>query len=161
MIINGSVKLQKSSFVSLIVNGSAEASEVTFTKKLTVNGSLKVIDSTFHDVTSSGSASFTQCKCTGLVQTFGAADFIDSEIESLEVTNASVELHNCMVTSIVVHKFSFPAKFFSFFGYTQKIILHDTVILGDIVFVGGNGIVELYGVSQVKGNVIGGKIIQE
>lgn len=161
MTINGSVKLQRSSFTSLTVNGAAQVEEVSFSKEFIVNGSLDAIDSKLQNVVVNGTASFTKCKIVGLAQVAGPADFYDCELKDVQVTNLLVTFENCKVSSIVMKKLSILQRILGLFGLCQKVELNDTVVSGDVIFEQGNGIVVLTRASRVIGNIIGGKIVQE
>ncbi|MBM18091.1 MAG: hypothetical protein CL947_03445 [Epsilonproteobacteria bacterium] len=161
MTINGSAKLQNSAFIKLIVNGSADVQEITVTKQFIINGSLEAIDSNFENVIANGTSAFTKCKVVNKAHVSGTAYFQNSDVDKVEVISNAIEFENCKVVSVVMKKVSIFLRLLGLFRFSQKIVLNDTVVAGDIVFESGNGTVVLQRASRVVGKIIGGKIIQK
>lgn len=154
MIVNGFANLEHTSYVSLIINGSADLEDIKVSKKLQVNGSLEAEECTLNDVSVNGSVEFENCKISGTTTINGSAKFEDCDVKKVEVASSQVKFDESKVSSITMKKHT------DLLGGSQKVLLDDTIVSGDVTFEQGDGTVVLEGSSKIKGKVVGGKIVK-
>lgn len=135
-----------------VVQGNASYSHKTFEHPLKVLGNLHAKRATFGDLTVVGRAHLRECVVKGQTNVQDVLRAFKTEFKNRIIISEAATFDECTTNNIFVTK-----------GY-QAIeihLTHGTIVQGSIFFEGHDGIVYLQGHSQIKGEVIGGKIVQK
>jgi hypothetical protein len=156
-IVNGSYQVKEKTINEKIkVNGQAILGKNLIIKEMmVVNGQLQASGATFESqLRTNGKSTFTECTLLGSSHFSGNLKAADSHFLSdiILVANESTFL-NCQINNVVVRSLPYVKS--------QTVYLSaGSVVTGDIIFEAGRGEVHMDKLSQVKGTIKGGKIIQ-
>lgn len=150
LTVSGSVELEAIKAKEIIAAGELEAEDLEV-QTLQVSGDAEVEScQVAGDCTVSGNFDAEEVTVKGLTQVSGKFETEKSTFQDIEFAGRLAEFDHCTLGNLRVSKQED--------GKSQKIVLKETKISGDVTFVSGNGIIILEDDSQISGAVTGGKV---
>lgn len=151
---NNMATIENKEFINVMINGSAQAENVTIKEHLQLNGVLVMKNGSIGTLRANGSVFLTEVDVTGSATINGYLELVQSKVQDLDVTVSKFIISSSSIQNLIIHKTNDLPD-----GSSLTIELDNSKVTGTIIFDRNvAGVVVLKNGALVEGKVEGGRI---